>query len=169
MNRIYSPAQQYQRYSAQHQTIGNAEALKKDLQEYGMLSNEQVLELAQRSDQIEPNLWPILARINDEQTRADILRKKLGIANASPIPDRESETVEFKAGIQAVPGSSYSRISNGGIKLIFTELAGFYNTKGEGSLYCGISDSSRKPTALEDQFSLLFPSLYSRDRIESTL
>ena len=80
-----------------------------------------------------------------------------------------SESVEFKAGIQAVPGSSYSRIANGGLKLIYSELAGFYNSTGEGSLYIGISDSTRKPTALEDQLSLLFPSLYSRDRVESTL
>lgn len=170
MNNMYSPAQQYRRYSsAPHQTVSNAEALKQGLQEYGLLSDEQVLELAQRSEKIEPNLWPILARIDDEQTRASILRKKLDIGNASPIPAEESDTVEFKAGIQAVPGSSYSRINHGGIKAIYTELGSFYNTKGEGALYVGISDSTRKPTALEDQFSLLFASLYSRDRIESTL
>ena len=170
MNRTYSTAQ-YQRYrGAQHQTVGHAEALKRGLHEYGVMSNEQVFELAmQRSDEIGQNLWVILGRIESEQMRADILRKKLGIANASPIPEEESETVEFKAGIQAVPGSSYSRIANGGLKLIYSELAGFYNSTGEGSLYIGISDSTRKPTALEDQLSLLFPSLYSRDRVESTL
>jgi len=169
MNNNYSTAQQYQRYRSAQQKVGNAEALKKGLRECGVMSDEQVFEVAmQRSDEIEQNLWPILARIESEQ-RASILRKKLGIANASPIPDRESETVEFKAGIQAVPGSLYSRIPNGGLKLIFSELAGFYNTTGVGSLYIGISDSTCRPTALEDQFSLLFPSLNSRDRIESTL
>ncbi len=170
MNTNYSPAQQYRRYSsAPHQTVSNAEALKQGLQEC-VLNDEQVFELAmQRSDQIEQSLWQILARINDVQARASILRKKLDIADVSPIPAEEGPMVEFKAGIKAVPGSSYSRIVSGGIKLIFSELAGFYNTQGEGSLFLGISDSTRKPTALEDQFSLLYPSLYSRDRIESTL
>jgi hypothetical protein len=171
MNITYSKrVQQYQRYGAQQTTVSNAEALKRGLQEYGVKSNLQVFEEAQmRSGEIDQNLWGILGRINSEQTRADILRKKLGILNVSPIPDRESETVEFKAGIQAVPNSPYSRIVNGGLKLIFSELAGMYNAKGEGSLYVGISDSTRKPTALEDQLSLLYPTLYSRDRVESTL
>lgn len=162
--------QTYQRYGARQRTTSNAEALKRGLQEYGVKSNEQVFEEAMmRSDEIDQNLWAILGRIESEQIRADILRKKLGITSVSPIPDRECETVEFKAGIQAAPNSPYSLIANGGLKLLFSELAGFYNAIGEGSLYVGVSDSTRKPTALEDQLSLLFPSLYSRDRIESTL
>ncbi len=123
----------------------------------GLTSDADVFEEGMRS--VLPNLSQtellVFCRLNREN-QIGFFKKKLQPHASSAIPD-ESLTVEHKAGI------------GGDMKtLIVSELAAFYNTTGEGAVWVGVSDQTKRPTGLETQIACLYPKM-SRDKFEATV
>lgn len=170
MNKNYSTTAMPNRgFGAQRRKEINPEALTKGLREIGVMDNAAVFrEAMKRSEEISQTDWAIIGRIENDQTRADILRKKLRLNSISPIPD-ESICCELKSGFRAIPETYWDHLPRGGMKLAITELTAIHNTVGKGEVWIGVADSSdHHPTGLESQISCMYPGM-SLDRFQSTV